>query len=309
MGKLTQLQLVEQGKMTPEEAVEAFKVTVKNTTGRKFVPPSEEKLLEYYDRDEQMREQAIKAQVPFISDSSGFVLYPGLVLIGGVSGRGKSTLAANVLAGFLTCKSDGKALVVSNEESLGSIYNRIACVLLKLNFHKFHHGQYEPRTAKNVREVARDIMRRVTVCQTDGWDMSVMEDVQAMLVHAADSGASLALTDYYQTVNTSRVDPEAEGFTIHKRFGFWLKDFARRVPIPVVMFAQLKTDDEGTEIKDRVENDRTIVNHAFQVLEVCPDFDAKQSTFKMHKDRFGGQTNQEITMKFDNGVFVVEDSI
>lgn len=300
------LKALSEGQITHEQAVEQAKVAIKNTSGRKFTPPSEIALMELYDRDEVMRERALQAQVPFIMAESGFILYPGLVMIGGVSGRGKSTLAANILAGFLTTKVGGEALVISNEESLGSIYNRVACVLLQLSFFKFHNGHYQPKVANQVRQAAQEIIRRVKVCQVDGWDMSVMEDVQAMLEYAAESGASIALCDYYQTVNSSRKEPDLESFGVHKRFGFWLKDYSRKVPMPIVMFAQLKTDSEQHEIKDRVENDRTIVNHAFQVIEVVPDFDASNSTFKMHKDRFGGQTNKDITMAFREGRFEME---
>jgi energy-coupling factor transporter ATP-binding protein EcfA2 len=307
MGEVTELKArLAAGEITPEQALERAKTAIKNTSGRKFTPPSEEALLEMYDQDEKMRERALKAQIPFLSDDTGFVLYPGLVLIGGVSGRGKSTLAANILAGFLSTKESGEALVISNEESLGSIYNRVACILLQLSFFKFHNGRYPESTKQQVRATAAKVLKRVKVCQVSGWDMSVMEDVQAMLEYAAESGGSLALADYYQTVNTSRKEAHLESFQVHKRFGFWLKDYSKKVPMPIVMFAQLKTDSEEKEIKDRIENDRTIVNHAFQVLEVIPDFDAMNSNFKMHKDRFGGQTNKDITMSYREGRFEME---
>ena len=289
-----------------EQVEEAKRVTLEKKSGRKFTPPTEQALLELYDSDEKMRERALEAQIPFISENTGFVLYPGLVLIGGVSGRGKSTLAANILAGFLTTKNKGEALVISNEESLGSIYNRIACIMLGLSFFKYHNGRYTERERRSVREAAQDIIKRVKVCQVAGWDMSIMEDVQAMLEYAAESGSSIALADYFQTISTSRKHPDLESFQVHKRFGFWLKDYACKVPMPVVMFAQLKTDSENHEIKDRIENDRTIANHAFQVIEVVPDFDACNSNFKMHKDRFGGQTNKDITMSFKEGRFEQE---
>lgn len=297
---------IESGKVSPGKGLEQAKNVIKSVSGRKFAPPSEAALIQMYDKDEAMRERALNAMVPFIGGDSGFYLYPGLVLIGGVSGKGKSTLAANILSGFLSTKENGEALVISNEESLGSIYNRVACVLLQLSFFKFHNGKYPHKVKEQVRGVASEVIKRVKVCQADGWDMSVMEDVQAMLEYAADGGAALALCDYYQTVNTSRKEPQMESYTVHKKFGFWLKEYASKVPMPIVMFAQLKTDSEQHEIKDRVENDRTIVNHAFQVLEVVPDFEASNSTFKMHKDRFGGQTNSEITMKFKEGRFEME---
>lgn len=292
-----------------QQVEEGKRAVLEKKSGRKFTPPTEEALLEMYDFDEKMRERALQAQIPFISEDTGFILYPGLVMIGGVSGRGKSTLAANIIAGFLKTRTSGQALVISNEESLGSIYNRVACIMLELSFFKFHNGRYPDKTKEAVRNAAREVLRRVKICQVAGWDMSVMEDVQAMLEYAAESSAALALADYYQTVNTSRREPHLESFGVHKRFGFWLKDYARKVPMPIVMFAQLKTDSEEKEIKDRIENDRTIVNHAFQVLEVVPDFDAQNSTFKMHKDRFGGQTNKDITMTYREGRFEMEGSL
>ena len=95
---------------------------------------------------------------------------------------------------------------------------------------------------------------------------------------------------------------------VSKNFGFYLKEYGKRVAKPVVVFAQLRAKDgDHKEFKTRVENDRTIFNHAFQAIEINPDYAASRTTFIIQKNRFGLKQREEVTMKFDGGRYIMED--
>jgi transposase-like protein len=66
-------------------------------------------------------------------------------------------------------------------------------------------------------------------------------------------------------------------------------------------------ENSDEEFKDRVENDKTIYNHAFQAIEIVPDFDASTSKFIIHKDRFGYKQGRTLHAKFNDGRFEALD--
>jgi replicative DNA helicase len=285
-----------------EQVEQAKEQILKSKSGRKYTASDEKSRRESYMRDRELRRIALAARVPFIDSETGIQVYPGLVLIGGVSGKGKTTLLANMLAGFVK-HSQKKAVVITNEESLGSLYDRVACILASVNFNRFYEGRLSAADMAMVEDTALEVMKQIEVVDNPAYDMSCMEDVQSVLEHAAHEQLGLAALDYHQTVNSSRVDPSLESFSVLKRLGFWLKDYSKRVPIPILNLVQLRKGSEGEEFKERIENDRTIYNHAFQCIEVLPDFDARQTTFKVVKDRYGQQQTSEIVMKYVDGKF------
>lgn len=283
---------------------------------RTFKPKSREARIAQYKKDKQLREETLKKRIPFISEeiSEGFYLCQGLVLAGGVSGRGKSTVVGNLVAGFLAANEDKTAIVITNEESTEAIYNRIACVLLEKSFMDFQQGRMKSRDQEAVEDMAAELTERVIVVDDEAYDMTCLEDVQAVLEYAAEEGeVGIVVIDYLQTIAFSRENPQMESFQISKQLGLYLKDYGRKVGIPVIVFAQLRSQNkEGhMEFKDRVENDRTIYNHAFQAIEIVPDFEALQSKFVIHKNRFGYQQGQILEAKFVDGRFepLVEESL
>lgn len=314
MSKEATITRLRSGEVDPVQAVEEMnnlkpKLKARSMASassmRTYTPKSKNHRLEQYRRDKQLRETTLKNKIPFISEAvaPGFFLSQGLVLVGGVSGKGKSTLASNLIAGYIESGQDKPVTVITNEESTEAIYNRAACVLLKYNFYDFQKGKLVKSALNEVEDTAVMLADRINVVDDDAWDMTCLEDVQAVLEYAAQSDAGLVLVDYFQTVAFSRENPHMEPFQVSKKLGLYLKDYGRKVGIPIICFAQLKTQtkDSKTEFKDRVENDKTIYNHAFQAIEIEPDFDARTTKFIVHKDRFGYTQGHIIETKFVNG--------
>lgn len=274
---------------------------------RVFTTPKDlqEVLTAKYHLEKDRRKDAFKRAIPFIgSEFDGiYALTQGLILVAAKSGNAKSTTAANILAHFLESDKVGRAIVISNEESLESIYNRIACGMAKLPFIQYHKGELSQEKCEFIESSAEAIIRsgRVLVVDDGEWDMTILEDVQAVLEFAAKQDVKLVIIDYLQTVNTSSQHPDWDSFRVSKELGFFLKNYGKRVTLPVVVFAQLKPQSESADIMSRFQNDRTIYNHAFDVIEVVPDFETRTTSFIIHKHRFGYAQGKTVTMYFNNG--------
>lgn len=245
------------------------------------------------------------AKIPFIhpnfTPDDDFYLSQGLTLVGAMSGKGKSTAAANILAGFIKYRGNGTALVISNEEATDAIIHRTACVLLKKPYMKFHAGAMLAREAAEVRECAREVLSRVIVVNDPQWNTACLEDVQTILEGSAAQGVSMVVIDYFQTINQSKDLPDQEPFKVLKRFGTFIREYGRRAPVPVVVFCQLNPKSMAAEFQARVQHDKTIYNDAFNVLEIAPNEETGLTDFIIHKQRFGVSQGTKVSLLFRSG--------
>lgn len=294
------------GELDPEEAVK-LNLQRLQTTKRLYIPPTTEDIRGEYRSDLEIWRKGRDSQIPFISEeATSFRLSQGLVLLGGISGQGKSSVAANIIAGFLKFKPELKALMVTNEESTASVYDRIACILLRSNFLAYYNRELDLETEQRIQEQSELLGNSVIVeGGSRAYDMTCLEDVQAVLVHMSEGGYGLCLLDYLQTVTWSRERPDLEPMQVSKRLGDFFKRFSSKVPMPLCVFVQLRSKGaENNDFKSRVENDRTIFNHAFAAVEIIPDFETGITKFVTVKDRFQtAREETEVEMKFIGGRF------
>lgn len=291
----------------PEQILEQIKLT--KTTGRLYQPSATEHRAKIYEENRKARTRAQSARMPFVSDDSGLILYPGLVLVGGISGKGKSTLLSNLLSGFVSSVSDKKGLIITNEDLLASIYDRTACILAKVSFQRYLHGQVSEKEEAEVKKEVESLLQRIEVVDNPDYDMSSTEDVKAVLEYAAKANLGFVAIDYYQTITHSRDNPVVPYYQVLKEFGFWLKNYARQVPeVPVVALVQLAGTTEGG-FKERVEADKTIFNHAFQVFELETDPNIRQTKVTVRKDRWGGQSGKEVVLIYEDGRYETQTVI
>lgn len=278
---------------------------------RTYTPKKVEARVAQYEHEKQLRESALKNAVSFIHEEFDpvFKLTQGLVLIVGVSGQGKSTTVGNLMARFLQTQPGANAIIISNEEGSDAVYNRIACVILGYSFRQAHDNKLQKLQKEAVTETVGEIAKQVEVVDDGAWDMTYLEDVQAVLEYAAQKKIRLVVIDYLQTIAFSREKPHLEPFQVSKILGLYLKDYGKRLGIPVVVFGQLRPGSESPDIMSRIQNDKTIFNHAFDCVELQPDFKAKTTKFVFHKNRFGNAQGKEVTMKFVDGQYVSLDDI
>lgn len=304
------IELVRKGEVTPEDAVKlAEKLNAQlPKVKRTYIPPSTEDLKGRYQGDVALRRQAVKSEIPFIhrAHMDTIKLYPGFIIFGGVSGTGKSTSAGNILAGF--CEySDRQAFLMTNEDSMADAYDRTACCIERVDFKKYRNLKLDDRTMDRVEARSKQLMHRIIIeGGGESYDMTCLEDVQAVLIHIAENQKyGLAMLDYLQTVTWSRENEDLEPVQVSKKLGFFLKEYVRKVPIPVVVFVQLRPAvKDDADFKSRVQNDRSIYDHAFVAIEAKPDYENRTTKFYCHKDRFWNGMNQEIEMRYEGGMFV-----
>lgn len=275
--------------------------------GRRYPFKTKEGRMSQYFDDKAIREEIFRNKLPFITPGflPHFFLCQGLVVVGGESGRAKSTTCANVVSGFLEYTSSEKTcLVVSNEENSDAIYERIACNNLRLNYIDVFSGKAPEHHMQMVQDEVMSIADRVeVVTNEEGWDMGVYEDVRAVLTSAAEAGVNMVLIDYLQTITHSRDNPQMTQFEVSKALGLYLKNYGRINAVPVVVFVQLNPESTAATMGARVQYDKTFFNHGFICVEIKPNFDNRTTTFKVHKDRFMGHTNKEVVMSFNGGKY------
>jgi hypothetical protein len=298
-------QQIKSGVITPEDALKAAEAEWAAKQGRKFVIPSPESRELAYDRSCAERAMFDQAKIPFMfpnfTPEDDFYMSQGLTLVGACSGKGKSTAAANLLAGFITYKPEGTALVISNEEATDAIIHRTACVLLKKPYMRFHTGSMFRREQEEVREFARGLLSRIIVVNDPQWNTACLEDVKSILEGSASQNVSLVIIDYHQTVNQSREYPDMEAYKVLKQFGVFMREYGKRAPVPVVDFVQLSPKSDSAEFQSRVQNDKTIYNDAFNVIEIAPNQETKLTDFIIHKQRFGASQGVKVSLAFNNG--------
>lgn len=309
--KLALIGGIRTGEITPQDAVAQFeKLTPTQVrTGRIYEQKSAEQRVEQYRTARGVRRAIRQNRVPFISKSflPGLWLSQGLIVVGAKSGRAKSTTASNVLAGFLRSVPDKTAIIVSNEEATDAIYERTACVLLEMNYIEMAKGSLSPKEESAIEQcISEFIIPRVEVVEDGKFDMSYEEDVVSVLETAAHDKVGLVIVDYHQCITQSRLKPESESFQVSKRLGIYLKDYGKRYGVPVIDFVQLSSGAEGADFAARVQNDKTLFNHAFLAVEIEPDFETLTTKFKVHKDRFFGHTGKEVVMDFKGGRYEVQ---
>lgn len=300
---------IREGTITPFEAVTSFEKLTPGQirTGRIYEQKSIEDRRKQFAESKALRKEIRKNRVPFISESflPGMWLSQGLIVVGAKSGRAKSTTASNVLAGFLRSMPGKTAIVISNEEAVDAVYQRVACVIEQVDFTALGSGRLGSTQEKQVEACVQDlVIPRVEVVEDGKFNMSYIDDVQAVLETAALERIGLVIVDYLQVITQSRQSPDLEPFQISKKLGLYLKDYGKNNGVPVVCFVQLGPGSEGSTMFERVQNDKTFCNHSFLAIEIEPNFEALTTKFRVHKDRFSGHTGKEIECDFVGGRYI-----
>lgn len=295
--------------ISPTEAVKEFErlPQAAQKGGRVYQQKSlEERRKQYLDA--RTTRTAIKqSRIPFINRNflPDFWLSQGLIVVGAESGKAKSTTCSNVLYGFLSSTPNKTAIIISNEEATDAVYERTACIALKINYTDFFRGNLNSNQEHKIRDyVIEEIIPRVEVIEDGSYDMSYLEDVQSVLDTAAIQRVGIVLIDYLQIITQSRNNSQWEPYQISKALGLYLKNYGKSNGIPVVCFAQLHSTSRGPTMAERIQNDKTFYNHGFACIEIVPDFETLTTTFKIHKDRFFGHTGKEIVANFNGGSYI-----
>lgn len=250
---------------------------------------------------------AFRKNMPFISKelSDKVPMVAGsLVLVGGMTGIGKSTTTANIVRRFY--KDKKKVLIITNEEVLESVVNRISFMEVGIDYNTFRKDDFSitPEQEAAIIATGNDIVNYVTV-KDRPIEACKLEGVKSLLDDAkAKKNYDVIILDYFQAVsesvqNKSRVE-------ILYELRDYLKDYCREDAPPIILFAQLSPLDP--QEKDRNMEIRTkwikgLMEAASSALEIVREPNIPVTRFVITKSRWG-YTGKDVYYKYKKGEFI-----
>ncbi len=262
---------------------------------------SAKQLDEVVKHDDALRKKSFENQIHCLDPSLGlpFYLNQGLTFVGATSGSGKTQFCANVASQAV--KNGKKTVIFSGETSAGEYYCRIASAMMGVDWCLGQDSQLRSSIQKDFDELKEAIKRVVKVVQHE--ELNDLRAVSGLFKQIPSEDFSLIIFDYYQTVTEGNSDNEYENC---KAFGRFLKNYCVRTSIAVLLTGQIKEEHRYRDaFKDRIESDRSVFNHAAQVLELIREDDQVKVMF--HKLRTQGhllKLNKPYAFRFKDGKYV-----
>lgn len=230
--------------------------------------------------------------------------YPNLILIGALSGSGKTTASANIVHGLIQKKK--KILIISNEELVLDVYTRIACLELNLNINQRLHFTEEQHDL--IRQKIQEIGEYVRVVDSEYEEnsdlTSSIEGMAALFEHISKEKVwDCIIIDYYQKVTKSQYADGNAQHAVLQNFTLLLDKYYKICHAPIIILCQLhptKMDDVGFE--SRIKLGKSILVSSTFALEIQSDKASLETKWICHKGRWGNQ-GLSVTTTWNNGKF------
>ena len=270
-----------------------------------LIPSIEEREAIIEDEHRQLME-AMKNAHTFIDPCFDpyFKLTNGFTIIGGETGKGKSTVVANICYQFLADKHPNKKiLIISNEENTNGVLSRVACLTLNLPWNLYSTNALRPEESAEVLRVSKILNKVITVVANK---MDTLENVTAAINYALETEEyALVLLDYLQTVYRSEENPSMRPWEVSKALGQFIRTSCRSIQKPLIAMVQLKPEGDDLEnFGDRICYDRTMLQHVSCAIEIQRNASLDKTTFTCRKMRVPSTRQfKKITMVFDKGRF------
>lgn len=244
-----------------------------------------------------IEQRKVKLAAAFPLFGSEITLVAGLNIIGAMTGAGKTTATACIISEFIKEHPDKEVLFISNEEQTSDFWARIACIFLEYDFELYYNDQMDPIDVKEVQRVVEEyvIPRVQVVGPEDG--TSKLENVVSVFKDSRKYG--LVVFDYYQNVVSS--DENIETWRLLKKLGSFLKDHAKSVLSPVVLFVQMSAGED--HYTRRVQLDKNVANHAHLFVELESKKKESKAILKVRKARFQRIEQKWCSLDFKTGWF------
>jgi hypothetical protein len=227
-----------------------------------------------------------------------------IILIGAKSGQGKSTTTANLAYHDLI--QGGRPLVITNEEAVSDVYNRVTCLIRGWNY--VEHEFITAEQAQIFNDMMPKLAQRMTViddnyCMKYG-STTTLEGITTIfdkLLTSTTKYTSIIL-DYYQNIDSSLNNPSMENYKVQENFVQYIDQFKNKYMAPVIVLSQQK---EGKDLpfKEAIEGRKIIYNKATCVVELVAERDLWRSGWKIHKSRFSKAIGQTIYTGFEKGKY------
>lgn len=278
------------------------------TLDLKVVP---ENYFEKLDAQYAKAKDEYKRSLPFITPSLTKMVpmyYPNLILVGALTGSGKTTASANIVHKLL--KEKKKILIISNEELVLDVYTRIACLDLDLNINERLNFTDEQHNL--VRSKIPEIGEYVRVVDSEydaNYDLtSSIEGMKVLFEHISEEKTwDCIIVDYYQKVTKSQYSENSAHHFVLQEFTLLLDKFYKLCHAPVIVMCQLhpsKADDAGFE--SRIKLGKSILVSSTFAVEIESDKTNFETKWICHKGRWGNQ-GVKLTTKWSKGKFSDND--
>lgn len=234
-----------------------------------------------------------------------------IILIGATTGTGKTTTSANIT--LSTIRQNGKILILTNEENINDILNRI--VFLLNGWAYTDHDKITEEQQKECSRLYPFLLQRIEIIDDFyngvGGTTTTLEGIKSICEAAkakADSGQvqyDVIIIDYIQNVISSTNSANMEQWKVISNLGNYLDQFKNVYNCPIVLLSQLKSSqDEDVDFKDRIEKSKAIMNVATTAIEVRSDMANLKSEFIIKKSRFKNSFGKKVAVGYDRGKFV-----
>ncbi len=269
--------------------------------------------------------EAAKYRVRFMLpcfDSTVPLFGKNLLLFGAKTGEGKSSTAGQIIYSVLNQNNPAtgkpcRALVITNEESMGDVFTRVA-----FNYKKWPYTRPDGISEEQRREVIRfqSEMReskRLVVVDNSFPDLrhptTSLEGLGYFLdsVEKNKNDFDLIVIDYFQKISNSVDNKAANSVDVLTRVCDMLDEFRKKLSCPIIIFAQINPkNSDKTNFEDRIKGRKKILETATFAAEIELDRENYATHFRIHKNRLvQGTVGSTITVGFDRetGMLVTRD--
>jgi nitrogenase subunit NifH len=276
-----------------------------------------ESIQEEYEQEESLQKQ----RRTFIRPEFASVPHGPyqIILVGALTGTGKSTTAANLALGTI---NDGKkVLLITNEEHPHHSYNRVSALQQGLSFGPEYNK--DEITKKLFKDNIKVLAKNMRVVHENYGGISgvttTIEGILGVLDQILDSYKKTGeyfdtvIFDYYQNIKTSTENVNLNEFQVQRIFTSRLNQFKKLYPASFVVLAQMKPetkDKEGNivDFKTRIEGNKDISNIATCSIEMKARPEDRTTEWIIRKNRWQSDNSQaRILTGWEKGRYVKHD--
>jgi hypothetical protein len=254
-----------------------------------------------------------------IDEFNVFVPYfpKNLIVIGAVTGEGKSTGCANLAYSQLL--QGKRPLIITNEESAEDVYNRVGALMLNIRYG--NHDKMPDDQAEKIHELLAKLPERMRVVDDayglmNGYpipstttSVEGLEFIMEQLLRKQAEGFvyDSVIIDYFQNFNESKKNPTLDPVRVLTKVSSKLDQFKNAYNAPIVVFAQLKANtSEGSELsaKERLEWCKGLINKATCFLEMKAIKKESATQWIIHKSRWNDYPDSSFITGWEKGKYV-----
>ena len=185
-----------------------------------------------------------------------------LILIGGSTNNGKSTIVTNIIRSTISQKNaDGslkRALVITNEQSREDFYNCTACQIKGYEYVNHHEFTDQQRSEFKVITTFLAGNGLVTVIDNNHngslGATTTVEGIKAIFDSLIENKEyyDVVLIDYYQNFIMSKLNPKLDEYNSQRMLAKLLDQYKNSYPAPIVLLAQSRPQLEDETIPFKV---------------------------------------------------------